>query len=225
MPADTDDLGRRILGQLAPDELAEAPSERHLDVLRAALRLFGERGYAGASLRLLAAELGMQQPSLYNYFDSKEQLVEQVITHLGPQLLAVKPTAPPPSRLEGLPRFLVDMIFSVYANPAYPGFVRFLFAVSTEKPRFRDAIEALYGRGFALGTRLLTEPFVARGEISAGLAASIARTAINGIGLLLIEEYVLQGRTQPTAAARAYAEDLVLLLEGAIRARPRSKRR
>ena len=33
-------------------------SERHLEVLRAALQLFSERGYAGASLRELARRLG-----------------------------------------------------------------------------------------------------------------------------------------------------------------------
>ena len=39
--------------------------ERHREVLRVAMHLFAERGYAGASLRELARRLGMQQPSLY----------------------------------------------------------------------------------------------------------------------------------------------------------------
>ena len=59
---------------------------KHLEVLRVAMRLIAERGYRGASLRELARRVGMQQPSLYHYFESKEDLVEQAIHQLGRQL-------------------------------------------------------------------------------------------------------------------------------------------
>ena len=43
-------------------------------VLEAATRLFGEHGYAGVSMRDLAAEIGFQAPSIYSHFPSKAQL-------------------------------------------------------------------------------------------------------------------------------------------------------
>jgi AcrR family transcriptional regulator len=52
-------------------------------VRRAALELFGEKGYDGASMSDLAERVGVAKPSLYNYYRSKEDLlldlVEQAI--------------------------------------------------------------------------------------------------------------------------------------------------
>jgi AcrR family transcriptional regulator len=41
-------------------------------IIEAALRLFGERGYEGASTRDIAAAAGVNAPALQYYFDSKE---------------------------------------------------------------------------------------------------------------------------------------------------------
>jgi AcrR family transcriptional regulator len=41
----------------------------------AAIRLFSERGYEGMNLRLLAQSIGVRASSLYNYIDSKQQLL------------------------------------------------------------------------------------------------------------------------------------------------------
>ena len=51
------------------------PPARREEVLETALTLVSEHGVAGASLRKLAAELGISQPSLYHYFASKDALV------------------------------------------------------------------------------------------------------------------------------------------------------
>jgi AcrR family transcriptional regulator len=51
-------------------------AERVLDV---AERLFGERGYSGTALRAIAAEVGIQNPSLYKHFASKAALYDAVI--------------------------------------------------------------------------------------------------------------------------------------------------
>ncbi len=51
----------------------EPPPSRREEILEAALELIAEHGVAGASLRMLAKELGMSQPSLYHYFPSKRR--------------------------------------------------------------------------------------------------------------------------------------------------------
>ena len=55
-----------------------APSDRRLELTRAAARLFAERGYQGTSLADLAEALGVQKPSLYHHIDSKEDLLWEV---------------------------------------------------------------------------------------------------------------------------------------------------
>src|SRR3954454_11485498 len=53
-------------------------SERREELTRIAARLFAERGYQGTSLTDLAAELGVQKPSLYHHIDSKEDLLWEI---------------------------------------------------------------------------------------------------------------------------------------------------
>jgi TetR/AcrR family transcriptional regulator, cholesterol catabolism regulator len=54
------------------------PSERRIELTRAAARLFAERGYQGTSLADLADALGVQKPSLYHHIESKEDLLWDV---------------------------------------------------------------------------------------------------------------------------------------------------
>ena len=49
-------------------------------VMNAALDLFSQKGYFGTSLRDIASVVGVRESALYNYFSSKEQLFEALIT-------------------------------------------------------------------------------------------------------------------------------------------------
>jgi len=49
-------------------------------VMNAALDLFSQKGYFGTSLRDIASAVGVRESALYNYFSSKEQLFEALIT-------------------------------------------------------------------------------------------------------------------------------------------------
>lgn len=48
-------------------------------ILEAAARFFSERGYAGTSVRDIAAELGIANPSLYYHFRSKEEMLAELL--------------------------------------------------------------------------------------------------------------------------------------------------
>lgn len=47
---------------------------REKRILEAALKVFSASGYTGASMDAVAIEAGLSKPTLYQYFDSKEQL-------------------------------------------------------------------------------------------------------------------------------------------------------
>ena len=49
------------------------------DIVAAAAKVFGERGFAAASMEDIGNEVGMWKGSLYNYVSSKEELLEAVI--------------------------------------------------------------------------------------------------------------------------------------------------
>jgi len=50
----------------------DPPAKRQ--ILRAAMKLFSERGFAGTSIRDIAEESGYTNPALYKHFSSKEEL-------------------------------------------------------------------------------------------------------------------------------------------------------
>ncbi len=54
--------------------------KRRNEVVDAAARVFAERGFHGASTRNIAEFLGMRQASIYYYFGSKEEALEEVCT-------------------------------------------------------------------------------------------------------------------------------------------------
>lgn len=58
----------------------KSPEERLQEIVQAATKLVGERGYNGISLKDLASEVGMSQPGLLHYIGSKEGVLSLLIT-------------------------------------------------------------------------------------------------------------------------------------------------
>ncbi len=54
------------------------PRRRAVEIIEAAARVFAERGYHGTSTQAIADVLGIRQASLYYYFASKEEALEEV---------------------------------------------------------------------------------------------------------------------------------------------------
>src|SRR4051794_6234960 len=69
------------------------------DIKLTARRVLVEQGVDGLALRAVAREMGMTAPGLYRYFDSREDLVENVVADLYDELTdvleAVRDTADP----------------------------------------------------------------------------------------------------------------------------------
>ena len=53
-----------------------------------AQKLFRERGYAGVGLRELAKEAGIQAPSLYNHYKSKDDLLREICFDIAQQFFS-----------------------------------------------------------------------------------------------------------------------------------------
>jgi AcrR family transcriptional regulator len=86
--------------------VSERPDTRER-LLVAAVKLFGERGVEATSMRDLASAAGIQAPSIYNHFGSKEELLEAALTWtIGAFLARVTarddPAQNPLVRLKGL---------------------------------------------------------------------------------------------------------------------------
>ena len=58
----------------------KSPEERRREIMDAAVRLVGEKGYYGTSLKEIADAVGMSQPGLLHYIGTKEGLLSMMIT-------------------------------------------------------------------------------------------------------------------------------------------------
>lgn len=65
-----------------------AKADRHRSLVRAAARLFAERGYAGATLEDLGAQVGVSGPALYRHFQNKQALLAEILLGVSERLLA-----------------------------------------------------------------------------------------------------------------------------------------
>ena len=60
---------------------------REREILDAAERIFGERGYQGTSMDEIAAAVGVSKPLVYQYYGSKDGLFRACLSRLRAQLL------------------------------------------------------------------------------------------------------------------------------------------
>jgi AcrR family transcriptional regulator len=67
--------------------VAKRREARVAGIVECAWKLAGEHGIAGLSLHALAREVGMRQPSLYGYFDSKDALYDAMFADGNRQLI------------------------------------------------------------------------------------------------------------------------------------------
>lgn len=167
-------------------------SERHREVLREAMRLIAERGYRGASLRELARRVGMQQPSLYHYFKSKDELVEQILVTFGFGGVGATPThGALPEKLEDYPALLVAIVRWLYDHTDWAHFVRLMFNLAIEAPKYQPRLRALLVDTTREQMRLVTDYYVQSGQIDEHTAELYTRMVLSAVALPLIEERLL----------------------------------
>ncbi len=192
---------------------------RHRVILDAAMGLIAERGLHGASLRELARRVRLSQPSLYHYFSSKQEMVQQILQSRVDELLDVSPNDLDPTDLRGLVRFMLQRLVETYQRPEHPAFVRFLFAITLTRPDMRVLTRTLFlDRGFARAQEIL-EPFVAAGAFPREDAPHFVRLVVNAISLKLIDEHVLFGLDAPAEDTDAFVDFVVDVVTRGMEAR------
>lgn len=63
----------------SPVRISRGRIDKHEAILRAAFEVFSRKGYAQASIDVIAAEAGVAKPTVYNHFGDKEQLFREAI--------------------------------------------------------------------------------------------------------------------------------------------------
>ncbi len=163
---------------------------RNQDILTAAARLLAAHGYHGLSMRELARETGTSLANLYNYFESKEDIVFALQTRAFETLIAsaaeaVKGVEGPDERLY---TFVLSHVRFMIANRDV---ARVLVEEAGElPPKRRRAVRALKERYFEIARGIVVALYTAGcgqpGAVPAGppTAAEAERSTYNIFGML-----------------------------------------
>ncbi len=192
-------------------------------MLETALNLIAERGVAGASLRTLAKQLGMSQPSLYHYFRSKQDLVSQIVEYCTDKMLQVPPPERPLNRVEELPRFVMEVVSELWATERHPKFVRFMFVVAIESPEHRDVIRRTFEDRLYPGFSAIAGAFSCNEEERRELQG-IVWMIVYSLSLALMERRALFYSTGHEPEIADQAEWIVAAAETLLRERVLAKR-
>ena len=72
----------------APNRRSQLKSDRRLQLLSAAERLFAERGFLAVRLEDIGAAAGVSGPAIYRHFPNKESLLVELLVGISTKLLA-----------------------------------------------------------------------------------------------------------------------------------------
>lgn len=129
----------------------------------AAHRLFLQQGYQATSIDAILAEAGISsKETLYRYYDSKEALFVDVLSHLTmeqpgfSEKLAALPT---PHELPSLRQALLQLSREILSMMSQPGYLPLVRMIIAEAPRFPQLGTLFFStvtqRGLAIITSLL----------------------------------------------------------------------
>lgn len=192
-------------------------------ILIEASRLFSARGYFGTSTRAIADAVGIQQPSLFHHFPTKQSIMTELLeVDLETALQMMKrETSGPGTAVVRLLRYLVEDIYLLLSSP-YDLVVNNHAAVLTD-PEFArfDAIrEELRAMRVALVEQCVEEGSFA--EIPVDLAHQLITALVLGSAILtedLAVQEIRQGAIDASALAirslLADPTDIALILQQA----------
>jgi AcrR family transcriptional regulator len=162
----------------------------------------------GASLRALAAELGISQPSLYHYFPSKSAMVTAIVEYSAQRMLTTGMSLTLPRTAADLPRFARDATLLLYETESHPRFVRFLFALAMEGADHRAIIAKVFAErldpSFGMLVRTLTHDPVECLKLE-----QVSKMIVYSLGFMLLEERALLARPKASQRTLDYGEWVV----------------
>jgi AcrR family transcriptional regulator len=179
-------------------------------VLDAAATIFAEKGYAGASTRDIADQLGVRQASLYYYFPSKEAALGAICG------LGVKDFIANLERIIAEPVPAADKLRAAIANHLSPlrthpeaDYIRVFLRHRHELPDGpRQTIAALARSYQGLIGQLFVEG-IARGELRAELNPQLATLALLGLCNSMIANRALPRSTTIDEIIEEYARIVI----------------
>jgi len=190
---------------------------RTREILAAARKLLERRGPEAMTMEEIAADAGVAKGTLYLYFQSKDDLIQALITRVGENILrdvevSLKAPGTPPEKLIRMVSVLLEylnrerLLFPIYARELLRG-------KGESREGFRRRYQEMEEKFVALVTGLFAEGIAAGQFISANprLLTFLIRGLVRATG------YYQKAEGQADAAKEALPVILTLLSSGLVR--------
>jgi AcrR family transcriptional regulator len=164
-------------------------------ILDAAKREIGRRGFAEASVSTITAEAGVAQGTFYIYFRSKEDVMRELVLHMGRMLRhhLTEATAAAKGRIDAERLGLRAFLDFVRRNPD-------LYKVVEESQFVDEKVYRQYYTEFAKSYRIALAAAEKRGEIAPGCnghATEVRAWMLMGVAVFLGQRYGLWDPKMP----------------------------
>ena len=117
-----------------------SPEKKRESILEAAIAVFSRGGYEASSMDSVAEEAGASKRTVYNYFPSKEILLEAIAERFADEMRELKGFAYDPAEsLEAQLGRFVDAEIAVVADERWMGMVRLLVSAFVRSPGLAGA--------------------------------------------------------------------------------------
>ncbi len=177
-------------------------------ILKSAIEVFAQKGYAGASTREICERAGVTKPVLYYHFRSKEHLYRELMidSFSGYQKRLLRASQSRGSLRERLVRMVQTDFLTTREDPMRVMFLlRMIFSPGEQHPLFDFVREMEKERNLIGG--------VLQEGVDAGLLSGNVRelaTALMGMQLMATLEHLFTGRSTITKRRAELCVDLLL---------------
>lgn len=181
--------------------------EKRRLILRAAIRVFAEKGYHTCRVQDIAAEAGVAYGLVYHYFSSKEELLETIFRRTWSNMLdAVQEVERSPASTREQLEQVAHIVLSVWQ--ADPDLVRVLVREVARSPHLQNEVDEI-ANAFAALERIVVQGQTTgelREDVDPRLSAWILYGALEEILTGWVYERLPAGEQDVAEAERAVVE-------------------
>lgn len=184
-------------------------------ILAAAVEVFAEKGYEGASLRAITSRAGVDVALVSHFFGGKQGLFEEAVMNKASSNIRMVIDAP----AGGDPaKALLELYFSMWENPDTALTIRALFRVALESDEMLTRLQGIISQNLSVGLQAFAEHQAEAGSTAAAqepgqfeLNTQLLAAHLLGVGL---SRYVLQVPLVAELPREQLIERLAPIVEG-----------
>jgi len=204
----------------------ELVQKRSMQILEAAARVFAQKGYHAATTKEIAAQAGVSEGTIYNYFQSKEDLLLSI-----PRLISETTLLPPLTQIQATPTTSgeeEEKLLTIVLDKAFQTFqhnVDFLKVLFSALPTMDEETLEEYLRRTPLHLTQVLEEFlrirIAQGVYRPMDTTVLARAFMGMIMIFMLTQEVLPGkRVFASVDYKAIGREIVQLFLHGVLAHP-----